>query len=202
LRKTLTIMLLVLLATSLMLIGCTKKPNPVVTIEMEAGGIIEIELDPRIAPNTVNNFVALVQEGFYDGLVFHRIIPEFMIQGGDPLGNGMGDPGYSIKGEFSAANYKNDLSHKRGVISMARSMVGYDTAGSQFFIMVSDVPQLDGQYATFGKVISGMEIVDRIVMGPSDQAQNGLALEPHEVMKKVTVETFGVKYKAPQKIAQ
>ncbi|MDP3486852.1 MAG: peptidylprolyl isomerase [Bacillota bacterium] len=167
---------------------------------MEAGGSIKIELDSKIAPNTVNNFIALVQDGFYDGLVFHRIIPGFMIQGGDPLGTGMGGPGYNIKGEFSAANFKNNLSHKRGVISMARSSLGYDTAGSQFFIVVSDVPQLDGQYATFGKVISGMDVVDRIVMGPSDQAQNGLALEPREVMKKVTVDTFGVKYKAPQKM--
>lgn len=199
-RKILFITLLVLLTTSLLLTACTKKANPVVTIEMEAGGSIKIELDSKIAPNTVNNFIALVQDGFYDGLVFHRIIPGFMIQGGDPLGTGMGGPGYNIKGEFSAANFKNNLSHKRGVISMARSSLGYDTAGSQFFIVVSDVPQLDGQYATFGKVISGMDVVDRIVMGPSDQAQNGLALEPREVMKKVTVDTFGVKYKAPQKM--
>ena len=199
-RKILIIMLLVLVATSLALTGCAKKANPVVTIEMEAGGLITIELDPKIAPNTVNNFVTLIQDGFYDGVVFHRIIPGFMIQGGDPLGNGMGGPGYSIKGEFSANNFKNNLSHKRGVISMARSPQGYNTAGSQFFIVVADVPQLDGQYATFGTVTSGMEIVDRIVMGPSDQAQNGLALEPREVMKKVTVETFGVKYKAPQKV--
>jgi len=169
---------------------------------MEAGGMIKIELDPKVAPNTVNNFIALVQAGFYDGLVFHRIIPNFMIQGGDPQGNGIGNPGYSIKGEFSANNVKNNLSHKRGVISMARSAVGYDTAGSQFFIMVADVPQLDGQYAAFGTVISGMDVVDRIVNGPSDQAQNGLALEPREVMKKVTVETFGVKYKAPVTIAR
>lgn len=198
-RKTLIILLLILVTTSLVLTGCTKKANPVVTIEMEAGGLIKIELDPQAAPNTVNNFIALVQQGFYDGLVFHRIMPGFMIQGGDPLGNGMGSPGYSIKGEFSLNNVANKLSHKRGVLSMARADHP-DSAGSQFFIMHADYTGLDGKYAAFGKVLSGMDVVDRIVMGPSDQAQNGLALEPREVMKKVTVETFGVKYNAPVKI--
>jgi len=194
-------MLLVLVTSALVLTGCTKKTNPVVTIEMEAGGIIKIELEPSVAPNTVNNFIALIQAGFYDGVVFHRIMPGFMIQGGDPLGNGMGNPGYSIKGEFSLNNFTNNLSHKRGVLSMARADHP-DSAGSQFFIMVADYTGLDGKYAAFGKVLSGMDVVDRIVKGPSDQAQNGLALEPREVMKKVTVETFGAKYKAPQKITQ
>ena len=136
-RKILMIMLLMLVTTSLVLTGCTTKANPVVTIEMEAGGIIKIELDPKAAPNTVNNFIALIQQGFYDGLVFHRIMPGFMIQGGDPLGNGMGSPGYSIKGEFSMNNVTNKLSHKRGVLSMARADHP-DSAGSQFFIMHAD----------------------------------------------------------------
>lgn len=201
-RKIALTLLLIAVALPLMLFGCTKKPNPVVTIEMEAGGTIVIELYPKTAPNTVNNFIELVQSGYYDGLVFHRIMPGFMIQGGDPQGTGFGGPGYSIKGEFNLNNFKNSLSHLRGVVSMARSGLSYDSAGSQFFIMVADGPGLDGQYAAFGKVKTGMEVVLRIVNGPSDQTQNGLALEPREVMKKVTVDTFGVTYKPPQKIAK
>lgn len=174
-------------------------PKPVVTIEMAAGGAIKIELYPHVAPNTVNNFIDLVQKGFYNGLVFHRIIPGFMIQGGCPQGSGMGGPGYGIKGEFTANGFPNDLSHTRGVISMARSQAN-DSAGSQFFIMHKDSLGLDGSYTAFGKVISGMEVVDRIVMGPSNQADNGKALEPREVMKKVTVDTFGVKFDPPQTV--
>ncbi|MDP3059061.1 MAG: peptidylprolyl isomerase [bacterium] len=180
------------------LTGCSEPQNPVVTIEIAAGGTIQIELYPKIAPNTVNNFISLIQKGYYDGIVFHRIIPSFMIQGGDPLGTGTGGPGYRIKGEFAANNYGGStLSHTRGVISMARQSMPLDSAGSQFFIMVTDAKSLDGNYAAFGKVTSGMDVVDRIVNGPSDQTQNGLALEPRAVMTKVTVNTFNVKYKAP-----
>ena len=135
--------------------------NPIVTIEMENGGVIRAELYPEVAPNTVRNFVSLVQKGFYDGTIFHRVIPGFMIQGGDPEGTGMGGPGYRIKGEFTANRFQNDLKHTKGVISMARS--GHpDSAGSQFFIMVDDAPHLDGQYS-FGKVIEGIEVADQIV---------------------------------------
>lgn len=163
--------------------------NPIVTIEMEDGQKIKIELYPDIAPNTVANFVTLVQDGFYDGLTFHRVIPGFMIQGGDPKGNGTGGPGYSIKGEFSANGFKNDLLHERGVISMARA-TSYDSAGSQFFIMVEAAPHLDGQYAAFGKVLEGMDVVDQIVNAKT------LGEKPikDQKMKKVTVETFGVTY--------
>ena len=131
--------------------------NPIVTITMENGGVIKAELYPEIAPNTVNNFIDLINKGFYDGLIFHRVIPGFMIQGGDPEGNGMGGPGYSIKGEFSRNGFKNELKHTKGVLSMARTM-DPNSAGSQFFIMVADAPHLDGQYASFGKVIEGMEV--------------------------------------------
>ena len=141
--------------------------NPIVTIEMENGGVIKVELYPEIAPNTVNNFLSLVNKGFYDGLIFHRVIPGFMIQGGDPQGTGMGGPGYSIKGEFASNGFKNPLKHKRGVISMARSMRP-DSAGSQFFIMHQDAPHLDGQYAAFGRVVEGMDIVDEIASVPTD----------------------------------
>lgn len=199
-QKKILLPVLVLLLLSLVLTACqAERPKPVVTIEMAAGGTIKIELDPDAAPNTVNNFIKLVQDGFYNGLVFHRIIPGFMIQGGCPDGNGTGGPGYAIMGEFSANGVRNPLRHERGVISMARSQL-FDSAGSQFFIMHAESRHLDGQYAAFGRVISGMEVVDRIVNGPSDQAQNGLALEPREVMKRVTVDTFGVQYEAPVKV--
>lgn len=170
--------------------------NAQVTIEMDDGGKIVIDMLPEYAPNTVNNFISLVQEGFYDGTVFHRTVPGFMIQGGDPTGTGMGGPDYSIKGEFSENGYaENTLSHTRGVISMARSG-DPDSAGSQFFICVDDASFLDGQYAAFGEVISGMEVVDDIVSGPTD---GEMAINPR-VMKKVTVDTFGQTYPEPEKI--
>lgn len=157
---------------------------PVVTMTMEDGGIVEIELYPDVAPNTVNNFIALIEDGFYDGLIFHRVIPGFMIQGGDPEGNGTGGPGYAIKGEFSGNGFENDLSHDRGVLSMARSQHP-DSAGSQFFITVDDRPDLDGQYATFGKVIDGMDIVDDIVAVDRDGED---LPEEEQVIESMTVE--------------
>ncbi len=169
--------------------------NPVVTIEMESGDIIKVELYPDVAPNTVKNFIHLASKGFYDGLIFHRVIPGFMIQGGDPQKNGTGGPGYQIKGEFTSNGFKNDLKHTRGVISMARSMAN-DSAGSQFFIMVADAPHLDGQYAAFGKVISGMEAADKIVSAETDA--NDKPLED-QVMKKVTVEGVD-KIEEPEKV--
>ena len=141
--------------------------NPIVTIEMESGAVMSGELYPEIAPNTVNNFIALANSGFYDGVVFHRVIPGFMIQGGCPLGNGTGGPGWNIKGEFTANGVNNPLKHTRGVISMARSM-NPNSAGSQFFIMHQDAPHLDGQYAAFGKVVAGMDVVDKIAAVPTD----------------------------------
>jgi peptidyl-prolyl cis-trans isomerase B (cyclophilin B) len=170
--------------------------NPQVTILMEDGGKIIIELYPQIAPNTVNNFLYLVQKGFYDGLTFHRVIPGFMIQGGDPEGNGMGDPGYSIKGEFSSNGFKNDLLHEAGVISMARA-ADPDSAGSQFFIMVEDAPHLDGEYAAFGKVIEGMEEVKSIVSVKTDFRDKPLKKQK---MKTVKAELFGQNYKEPERI--
>lgn len=171
-------------------------PNPVVTFEMENGGVIKAELYPEIAPNTVNNFLSLVNSGFYDGLIFHRVIPGFMIQGGDPQGTGMGGPGYRIKGEFKHNGFsKNNLKHDRGVLSMARSMMP-DTAGSQFFIMHDKAPHLDGEYAAFGKVIEGMEVADAIVSAKRDW--NDKPRDPQR-MKRVTVETFGVDYPEPEK---
>ena len=168
--------------------------NPIVTITMENGGVIKAELYPEIAPNTVNNFIDLINRGFYDGLIFHRVIPGFMIQGGDPEGNGMGGPGYSIKGEFSRNGFKNELKHTKGVLSMARTM-DLNSAGSQFFIMVEDAPHLDGQYASFGKVIEGMEVADEIVNAKTDYSDR-----PYEdqVMKSMTVETFGETYSEPE----
>ena len=168
--------------------------NPIVTITMENGGVIKAELYPEIAPNTVNNFIDLINRGFYDGLIFHRVIPGFMIQGGDPEGNGMGGPGYSIKGEFSRNGFKNELKHTKGVLSMARTM-DPNSAGSQFFIMVEDAPHLDGQYASFGKVIEGMEVADEIVNAKTDYSDR-----PYEdqVMKSMTVETFGETYSEPE----
>lgn len=169
--------------------------NPIVTIETNHGKI-EVDLYPEIAPNTVNNFVSLVQKGFYDGTIFHRVIPGFMIQGGDPDGTGMGGPGYAIRGEFSHNGFENNLRHTRGVLSMARSMFP-DSAGSQFFLMVEDAPHLDGEYAAFGKVISGIEECDRIVSVARDRRDRPLE---DEQMVKVTVETFGEEYPEPEKL--
>lgn len=169
---------------------------PVVTIEMENGGTIKAELYPGIAPNTVNNFISLIKKGFYDGVIFHRVIPGFMIQGGDPQGTGMGGPGYEIKGEFTDNGFKNDLKHTRGVLSMARTMIP-DSAGSQFFIMHQDSPWLDNQYAAFGKVIEGMETVDIIAGQPTGRNDRP---RKDQVMKKVTVETFGTEYPEPEKV--
>ncbi len=170
--------------------------NPIVTIEMEDGGVMKAELYPDVAPNTVNNFISLVQKGYYDGLIFHRVIPGFMIQGGCPDGTGMGGPGYSIKGEFTGNGFQNDLVHDRGVLSMARTMAP-DSAGSQFFVMVEKAPHLDGQYAAFGKVIEGMEVADAIVNAKRDW--NDKPRQPQR-MKKVTVDTFGVDYPEPEKV--
>ena len=169
--------------------------NPIVTIEMESGDIMKAELYPEIAPNTVNNFISLVKSGFYDGVIFHRVIPGFMIQGGDPKGTGVGGPGYSIKGEFTSNGFENDLKHSRGVLSMARTMAP-NSAGSQFFVMHEDSPHLDGQYAAFGKLIEGEEVVDKICAVRTDY--NDKPRIP-QVMKKVTVETFGVDYPEPEK---
>lgn len=170
--------------------------NPVVTFEMEDGGIIKAELYPDVAPNSVNNFISLVKKGFYNGLIFHRVIPGFMIQGGCPNGNGMGGPGYSIRGEFSHNGVQNGLKHDRGVLSMARAM-NPNSAGSQFFIMVEKAPHLDGQYASFGKVIEGMEVADAIVSTKRDW--NDKPRQPQR-MKKVSVDTFGVDYPEPEKV--
>ena len=170
--------------------------NPIVTFEMANGDIIKAELYPEIAPNTVNNFISLVSSGFYDGLIFHRVIKGFMIQGGDPQGTGMGGPGYCIKGEFAQNGVKNDLSHKRGVLSMARTMVP-NSAGSQFFIMHADGDFLDGQYAAFGAVTEGMDVVDAIAAVKTDRMDK--PKDPQR-MKKVTVETFGVDYPEPEKM--
>ena len=170
--------------------------NPVVTIEMADGGTIRAELYPEIAPNTVNNFIALINEGFYDGLIFHRVIPKFMLQGGCPLGQGYGNPGYSIPGEFSKNGFKNDLKHTRGVLSMARSQAP-DSAGSQFFIMHEDSPHLDGSYAAFGCVTEGMDIVDAIAAIATDRDDRPVT---EQRMAKVTVETFGVDYPEPEKL--
>lgn len=171
--------------------------NPIVTIEMENGGVIKAELYPEIAPNTVNNFISLVQSGFYDGVIFHRVIPGFMIQGGDPNGTGMGGPGYCIKGEFTDNGFQNDLKHTRGVLSMARTMIP-NSAGSQFFIMHADAPHLDRQYAAFGKVIEGIEVVDSIARTPRSMGNDKPRQDQR--MKKVTVDTFGVDYPAPEKV--
>ena len=170
--------------------------NPIVTIEMENGGIIKAELYPEVAPNTVNNFISLINKGFYNGVIFHRVIPGFMIQGGDPKGQGIGGPGYSIKGEFTANRFENNLKHDRGVLSMARTM-NPNSAGSQFFIMVAKAPHLDGQYASFGKVIEGMDVADAIVNTRTDHMDKPLA---DQRMKTVTVETFGEVYPEPVKV--
>lgn len=169
--------------------------NPVVTFTMADGAIIKAELYPDVAPVSVNNFISLVSKSFYDGLIFHRVIKGFMIQGGDPEGTGCGGPGYSIKGEFAANGVENNLKHTEGVLSMARSMAP-DSAGSQFFIMHKNSPHLDGQYAAFGKVIEGMENVNKIAETKTDW--NDRPLED-QVIKSVTVETFGVAYPEPEK---
>lgn len=170
--------------------------NPIVTITMENGDVMKAELYPEIAPISVNNFINLIQKGFYDGLIFHRVIKGFMIQGGCPDGNGMGGPGYSIKGEFRQNGFENDLKHTEGVLSMARSMQP-DSAGSQFFIMHKTSPHLDGAYAAFGKVIEGMDVVNRIAETATDY--NDRPLEDQRI-KTVTVETFGVEYPEPEKL--
>lgn len=169
--------------------------NPIVTFTMENGDVIKAELYPEVAPISVNNFISLIQKHFYDGLIFHRVIKGFMIQGGDPEGTGMGGPGYSIKGEFAYNGVKNDLKHTAGVLSMARSMMP-DSAGSQFFIMHKDAPHLDGQYAAFGKVTEGMENVDKIAETATDYSDRPLQ---DQKIKTVTVETFGVEYPEPEK---
>ena len=178
------------------------KKNPVVTIEMNDGKKIKFELYPKVTPNTVNNFISLVKKGAYDNTIFHRVMPDFMIQGGDPEGTGQGGPGYSIKGEFAANGFQNNLSHQRGVVSMARAD-SFDSAGSQFFIMVADNPGLDGNYAAFGKVLEGMDEVDKIVNVPRDTNQGRTENRPidEQKMKKVTVETFGIQYPEPEKVS-
>ena len=169
--------------------------NPVVTIRMFDGGVIKVELYPDIAPNTVNNFISLVEKGYYNGLIFHRVIPGFMIQGGCPQGNGTGGPGYQIPGEFTANGYINDLKHTRGVLSMARTM-DPDSGGSQFFIMHEDAPHLDGHYAAFGQVLEGMDVVDRIAATKTGWGDKPLT---PQIMEKVTVDTKGVEYPPPKK---
>jgi len=178
--------------------GEIKMSNPIITMTMKNGGVIKAELYPQIAPNTVNNFIDLVNRGFYDGLIFHRVIPGFMIQGGCPEGTGMGGPGYSIKGEFTSNGFKNDLKHTKGVLSMARAMHP-DSAGSQFFIMVANAPHLDGQYASFGKVIEGMEVADKIVAQKTDMYDR-----PYEdqVIESVTVDLQGYEAKEPEIIEE
>ena len=203
----------VLVMTSLVLVGCSKddgntkdgkqteqaeytnENNPVVTIEMENGEKIEAELYPGLAPNTVNNFISLIEKGYYDGLNFHRVIPGFMVQGGDPTGDGSGGPGYGIKGEFKSNDVENNLVHNRGILSMARTGEP-DSAGSQFFIMTKDSPHLDGEYASFGKVIEGMDVIDEVVNSERDPS-NDKPLEP-QTMKKVTVDLKGKTYDEPE----
>jgi peptidyl-prolyl cis-trans isomerase B (cyclophilin B) len=169
--------------------------NPIVTIEMENGGVIKAELYPEIAPNTVSNFISLIQSGYYNGLIFHRVIPGFMIQGGCPKGTGTGGPGYCIKGEFTANSFSNKLVHDRGVLSMARTSAP-NSAGSQFFIMTAKSPQLDGSYAAFGKVTDGLDVVDEIVNTPRNHMDRP---DTDQRMKSVTVETFGIAYPEPEK---
>ena len=169
--------------------------NPIVTFEMADGDKFYVELYPDTATNTVNNFISLINKGFYNGLIFHRVIQDFMIQGGDPKGTGMGGPGYNIKGEFVRNGFRNSLKHTRGVISMARSSMP-NTAGSQFFIMHKDAPNLDGQYSAFGKVIEGMEVIDKIAAVPVDYNDKPLN---DVVIKTVTVDTCGIEYDEPDK---
>ncbi len=195
--STLTILLIAILVGSKAVYAeDMEKKNPIVTLEISELGDIEIELYPEVAPNTVRNFISLVEEGYYDGIIFHRVIPGFMVQGGDPTGTGTGGPGYAIKGEFLQNGFPNQLKHDRGVISMARTSAP-NSAGSQFFIMVEKSPHLDGAYAGFGQVVKGMEIVDLIV-----QAERNSMDKPLDDQKitKATVETFGVEYPEPQKL--
>lgn len=168
--------------------------NPIVTIEMKNGGLIKAELYPETAPNTVNNFIHLINKGYYNGLIFHRVINGFMIQGGCPEGTGMGGPGYSIAGEFAQNGFENELKHTPGVLSMARSMMP-DSAGSQFFIMHKAAPHLDGSYAAFGKVIEGMDVVDRIATAATDRSNRPFDTQ---MMKCVTVDCFGTEYPEPE----
>ena len=174
----------------------SKETNPIVTIEMETGEVMKLELYPQIAPESVNNFISLVQNGFYNGLIFHRVIRGFMIQGGDPQGTGMGGPGYSIKGEFASNGVENILPHTRGVISFARSMMP-NSAGSQFFIMHKDSSHLDGEYAAFGQMIEGIEVVDTIAESECNHQDKPVV---EKKMKSVTVDTKGVDYPAPNKL--
>ena len=197
-----------ILAGALALVGCSSNNNnvdevrtppkelPVATIEFKDFGSVDIELYPHIAPNTVNNFISLANSGFYDGLTFHRIIKDFMIQGGDPDGTGMGGPGYSIKGEFTNNKFENDLAHTEGVISMARSQ-SKNSAGSQFFIVTKDAPHLDGQYASFGKVINGMDIIHEIENVETDGNDKPIK---NVIIESVKVDTKGVDYKEPDKM--
>ena len=184
--------------------GGASQPNPVAAIEMEDGGVIIAELYPDTAPNTVKSFISLANDGFYDGVIFHRVIPGFMIQGGDPDGSGRGGPGYSIKGEFTNNGFENDLKHARGVMSMARQgnqfdpPSAYNTAGSQFFIMVDDAPFLDEDYAAFGMVTAGMDVVDAIVLQPRDDFDKPLT---DQTIKSIRVNTFGIDYGPPEVIA-
>ena len=172
--------------------------NPIVTFTMKNGDVFKAELYPEIAPQSVNNFISLIQKGFYNGLIFHRVIRGFMIQGGDPQGTGMGGPGYSIKGEFASNGFKNDLKHTEGVLSMARSMFP-DSAGSQFFIMHRNSPHLDGDYAAFGKIIEGMDIFNKISEVPTNYSDRPLQ---EQAMDTVTVECFGVEYPEPEKMRE
>lgn len=169
--------------------------NPIVTITMENGDVMKAELYPEIAPNTVKNFVSLVSKGYYDGLIFHRVIKGFMIQGGCPEGTGMGGPGYTIKGEFSGNGFTNDLKHTKGVLSMARSMMP-NSAGSQFFIMHETSPHLDGQYAAFGKVTEGLDVVDKIASVKTDYSDRPIE---EQKIKSITVDTMGETYEEPEK---
>ena len=170
--------------------------NPVVTITMENGDVMKAELYPEIAPISVNNFISLINKEYYNGLIFHRVIRDFMIQGGCPNGNGMGGPGYSIKGEFSSNGFANDLKHTEGVLSMARSMMP-NSAGSQFFIMHKTSPHLDGQYAAFGKIIEGMDIVNKIAETATDYSDRPME---EQKIQSMTVDTFGVEYPEPEKM--
>ncbi|SKC06592.1 peptidyl-prolyl cis-trans isomerase B (cyclophilin B) [Lachnospiraceae bacterium] len=176
----------------------SEKKNPIVTITMENGDVMKAELYPEIAPNTVNNFISLINHNFYDGVIFHRVIKGFMLQGGDPDGTGMGGPGYAIKGEFSSNGFENNLKHDPGVLSMARTMIP-DSAGSQFFIMHKKAPHLDGEYAAFGKIIEGMDVVNKIA-----EVETSYDDRPYEEqkMQSVTVETFGVEYPEPEMIEE
>ena len=170
--------------------------NPIFTITMANGEVMKAELYPEIAPNTVNNFISLVKKGYYDGLIFHRVIAGFMIQGGCPNGNGMGGPGYSIKGEFSQNGFKNTLKHTEGVLSMARAM-NPNSAGSQFFIMHQNSPHLDGQYAAFGKLVEGLDVVDSIAQVGTDWSDRPMV---PQIIESMTVETFGAEYPEPEKM--